>query len=129
MFVCRFVVIERGESETCSRGAVKCQLALRNAIEVNELNAVELVADGECEVRGSVCDIEGLRKISAMYCDLQELSIYFQSLQVLFRHHVDGTQAQRGIIDRVFFKPNDTRHRFTDSVNETFRVAGESLVR
>ena len=129
MFVCRLVVIERGASETCSRGAVKHQLALRNAIEVNELNAVELVADSQREIRAAVRDVEGLGKISSMHCDLQELSIYFQSLQVLFRHYVDGTQAQRCIIDRVFFKPDDTRHRFTDSVNETFRVAGESLVR
>ena len=129
MFVCRFVVIERGESEACSRGAVKCQLALRNAIEVNELNAVELVGDSQREIWAAVRDVEGLCKISSMHCDLQELSIYFQSLQVLFRHHVDGTQAQRCIIDRVFFKSDDTRHRFTDSVNETFRIASESLVR
>lgn len=126
MPICRH---RSGESETCSRGAVKRQFALRNAVEVYELNAVELVADSQREIRGAVRDVEGLCKISSMHCDLQELSIDFQSLQVLFRHHVDGTQAQRCIIDRVFFKPDDTRCRFTDSVNETFRVAGEILVR
>lgn len=74
MFVCRFVVIERGESETCSRGAVKCQLALRNAVEVDELNAVELVADSQREIWAAVRDVEGLCKISAMDGDLQEFS-------------------------------------------------------
>lgn len=82
MFVCRLVVIERGESETCSRGAVKRQLALRNAVEVNELNAVEFVADGECEVRGAVSDVEGLSKISAMDGDLQDFSKQIQPLQI-----------------------------------------------
>ena len=69
---------------------------------------------------------------SCSYADLSSQNVVSPrhvAVELQLRHHVDGTQAQRGIIDRVFFKPNNTRYRFTGSVNETFRVASESLVR
>ena len=60
------VIVERGLAETGGRGAVEVELALRDASELDELEAVELVADLEGEIRRGVHDVEGLGQATAM---------------------------------------------------------------
>ena len=73
------VIVECGLAETGGRGAVKVELALGDTGEVDELEAVELVADLEGEIGRGVYDIEGLGKTSPMDGELKELAIDIQA--------------------------------------------------
>ena len=90
------VIVERGLAETGGGGAVEVELALGDTGEVDELEAVELVADLQGEIGCGVYDVEGLGKASTMDGELKERAIDVQARHDVGRADCDSELREYG---------------------------------
>ena len=95
------VIVECGLAETGGRGTVEVELALGDTGEVDELEAVELVADLQGEARRGVYDIEGLGKASTMDGELEELAIDIQARHDVGRADGDAELRENACRDDI----------------------------